>query len=371
KTFLLGLGAGEKGEVLIATGHSGRVFAVDRDRHVTTVVDLEEEQVLGLAMNGAFPVAVGTGAPGILYTVKTPHGGKGRYISKIYDAKFPAKWGRVSWKGKGTFTLSFRTGHTEKPDRTWTPWSPPLHSPDQPLPAPPGRYLQYRIDFDGDPSAAVTRVRIAFVVQNQRPEVKELKVGPGPGKETFPLFHEKKETVLKIQAKAQDPNGDRLLFRFFFRREGEEGWIPMTEDPLDKPEYSWSIQDLPDGLYEVRVVASDERSNPVPLRGEKISRPIPIDNHRPLIEGLTVEEGNVPKASGAATDGGSVITRVEYRVDGGSWLPLAPSDGVLDSRREAFAFPLPGLSVGLHRLWVRAFDRAGNTGVAMVEFRVR
>jgi hypothetical protein len=97
---------------------------------------------------------------------------------------------------------------------------------------------------------------------------------------------------------------------------------------------------------------------------------VPIDNHRPLVENLAVADGEVLRARGAAMDRGSVITRVEYRIDEGRWSPIAPADGVFDSRSEPFDFPLPVLGKGLHRLWVRAFDRAGNAGVAMVEFRV-
>ncbi|MHC4598920.1 MAG: hypothetical protein ACYS47_07940 [Planctomycetota bacterium] len=370
KTYLLGVAGAGRGDVYVATAQSGRVFAVDEDRRISTVIDLEEEQVLSLAPSKGFPTALGSGGPGVLYRVRDPKGSKGTYLSKIYDAVFPSKWGRVSWSGRGQFTLSFRSGHTAKPDRTWSDWSSPARTSGEPLPAPPGRYLQYRVAFTGDPSARVTRVRVTFVAQNQRPVVKEIKVGSPPPKETFPLFKAKRETTLKIQAKAEDPNGDALVFRFFFRREREEGWIPLTKDPVAKPEYAWATADLPDGLYEVRVVASDENVNPDPLTGEMISRPVPIDNHRPSIEKLAVVDGEALRARGTAVDRGSVITRVEFRIDGGSWSPLAPADGVFDSRTEPFDFPLPVLAKGLHRLWLRAFDRAGNTGVAMVEFRV-
>jgi hypothetical protein len=101
-----------------------------------------------------------------------------------------------------------------------------------------------------------------------------------------------------------------------------------------------------------------------------ISRPFAVDNHRPRLEGLTVEKGESLRVRGVAVDSGSVLTRVEYRVDGSAWTPVAATDGVLDSNREPFAFTLTGLEKGLHRLWVRVWDRAANTGVAMLEFSV-
>ncbi|MHC4779287.1 MAG: SMP-30/gluconolactonase/LRE family protein [Planctomycetota bacterium] len=370
KTYMLAAARGGDGKIYVATADSGRVFSVDGDRRVSTVVDLEEERVLSLARGATFPLAVGAGGPGHLYTLRKAGESGGVYVSQVHDACFPSRWGRVSWSGRGQVALSFRSGHTEKPDRTWSTWSSPLRTSGATLPAPRGRYLQYRIEFGSDPSAVVTRVRVNYVSQNHRPVVSEITVGTPPPKETYPLFNPKRETVLKIQAKAEDPNGDALVFRFFFRREGSQGWIPMGEEPLEKPEFSWQTADLPDGLYEVRAVASDERVNPDPLTGERISRPVPIDNHRPVIEDLAVADGKILQVRGIALDRGSVITRVEYRINGDPWAPMHPSDGVFDSREEPFEFPLPTLISGTHRLWVRAFDRAGNAGVAMIEFKV-
>jgi len=370
KTYLLGLGLGSQGEIFVATGDSGRVFSVDRDRRVATLIDLDEERVLAFCMADGFPAAAGSGAPAALYVVREAKGPRGHYLSKIHDAGFPAVWGLATWLGKGKVTLSFRSGNTEKPDRTWSPWSVPAVAPGHPVPAPGGRYLQYRIDFTQDRASEVDTVRVSYVVQNQRPVIKELKLGEDAGAETYALFRAKRLTEVKLVVKAEDPNGDALVFRFFYRIEGEEGWIPMSADPLEKPEYTWKTEDLPDGLYQVRVVVSDEIANPDPLSEERISRTVPVDNHRPAFENLTAEGGKAPVLSGTATDSGSVITRVEYRVDSGIWFPVAPSDRVFDSRRESFTFSVPDLASGVHRVWIRAWDRAGNAGVEVRDVRV-
>ncbi len=367
-TFLLDVGVSKDGRIFVATGDSGRVFAVDRQRRVMTVMDLDQEQVICLAMGDDGPTALGSGAPGVFYAVDPSGAGRGRYVSKILDAGFPAVWGRADGSGSGSFHLSFRTGRTEKPDRTWSAWSDPLTDASRPLPCPSGRYLQFRIDFDGDPDARIERVRVAYNVQNQRPLIKELNVGTSPKADTYPLFTGPQGKEVKIQIKAEDPNNDPLVFRLYYRQEGER-WIPMTEDPLRETEYAWDTSDLPDGLYEVRLAVSDEMNNPTPLTAEKVSRPFPIDNHRPQVEGLAVVEGRVPQVRGVASDTGSLVTRIEYRVDMGPWQPLSPSDGVFDSGREAFSFSLPGLGSGIHRLWVRVYDRAGNVGVSMQELR--
>jgi hypothetical protein len=57
-------------------------------------------------------------------------------------------------------------------------------------------------------------------------------------------------------------------------------------------------------------------------------------------------------------------------VDGGEWRPARGADGVLDEREEAFTAPLPaGLAPGEHAVTARAYDEAGNLGVASARFR--
>src|SRR5262249_53063020 len=72
-----------------------------------------------------------------------------------------------------------------------------------------------------------------------------------------------------------------------------------------------------------------------------------------------------PKGRGASvrlTDGLTRLVKAEYAVDGGSWTPIFPEDGLFDTLREQIAVSLPHLTPGTHLLMVKATDAAGNVG---------
>src|ERR1700690_1718311 len=132
-------------------------------------------------------------------------------------------------------------------------------------------------------------------------------------------------------------------------------------------EYSWNTESIPDGWYRVKVVASDEDSNPVgeALTDEKISELVKVDNTRPQVQQLTYDgAGGVLK--GMARDNLSLIRYLEYSIDGGEWKFFAPKDGVFDDREEAFEVKIGPLSAGPHFIAVRAPDGDGNMGVERV-----
>jgi hypothetical protein len=371
KTFLLGVGAGADGGAFVATGDSGRVFSVDRDRRVATAIDLEEDQVLCLAMGEGFPVALGAGSPAAVHAVARARGAQGQFTSKVLDAKFAAAWGRAEWAGQGDLAFWFRSGHTEKPDRTWSDWRGPVKASGEPVPCPRGRYLQMRVDFGGaEPAAELARFRLAYAAQNQRPVVREFAVGQARPGDTFPLSIPKAEPAVKLRVKADDPDGDRLVYRFFYRVEGGTLWVPVLPDPTDKPEVDWNTDSLPDGTYLVRVEASDESTNTDALTAERVSRPLVVDHGKPRVEDFTLGGGAVPEVHGTAADDASPVTQIDVQIDEEEWRAVPPEDRVCDSRKESFSFTLPGLASGLHRVKVRVWDSAGNSGIEAAEFRV-
>src|SRR5204863_6727414 len=90
--------------------------------------------------------------------------------------------------------------------------------------------------------------------------------------------------IAKLRFKVENPDGDELVYRLAFRLDGETIWRPLGgPDPLAKPEYDWNTESVPDGLYVVRVIASDERANPREraLEATWESPPILIDNRKP------------------------------------------------------------------------------------------
>ena len=59
-----------------------------------------------------------------------------------------------------------------------------------------------------------------------------------------------------------DPNGDRLVYDLDYRRRGEEAWRADPRPSRGELLGSWDTSEVPDGLYDLRLTASDRPDNP-------------------------------------------------------------------------------------------------------------
>jgi hypothetical protein len=177
-------------------------------------------------------------------------------------------------------------------------------------------------------------------------------------------------TPLKdVRWDAEDRDGDTMVYRLYFRGQGEPDWVPLTpRDPLEEPQWSWPTDQVPDGRYVLKVVASDERANPAGegLTGEKATLAFVIDNTRPAI---TVREVSPGKLEIVVKDALSPVTKAELSIDGQEWTPLHPRDRIADGLEEQFDATLPALAAGPHAIAVRATDAEGNVGAARLFVR--
>lgn len=62
----------------------------------------------------------------------------------------------------------------------------------------------------------------------------------------------------------------------------------------------------------------------------------------------------------------NTIVAVEYRVDGGPWLPATPDDSKFDGATEAYRFVVGPLGNAAHTVEARAWDSAGNSSLQAV-----
>jgi len=164
---------------------------------------------------------------------------------------------------------------------------------------------------------------------------------------------------------AEDPNGDALSYDVLFRGAGESNWKPLARDLRDTY-FAFDSTQLPDGLYRLRVEASDAPSNPGgQARSDgQVSDPILIDNSPPAVQ-VTIRKGARPQTAtidASANDGQGPIARAEYSLDAARFIPLAPVDGVSDSRSESYNLTLDGLRPGEHTIIVKVTDLLGNVG---------
>jgi hypothetical protein len=145
------------------------------------------------------------------------------------------------------------------------------------------------------------------------------------------------------------------------------------KDKISERVYSFDSSLLPDGSYEVKVVASDApvHTDAEALTGERTSEVFVVDTTPPMPGALvaTIVAGS-PKTIHAtleARDATSPIAHAEYSVDAGPWQYLEPVGKVSDSLTERYDFtvPVPVATMPVadakeHVLAVRVYDRYEN-----------
>lgn len=367
------------GRILVATADNGRIFRVEADgTGYETLAELESKAVAAIGMAAGEPALFAGNNPVALYKVVTGEN-TGEYTSSVFDAGFTASWGRVGLRGRGKVFFQARSGQTTEVDDTWSQWSASTGLEGGPVLCPRARYIQFRITLEG-PESALEEVRLPFLVDNQRPEIEALSVvregsKDAPGQEqsknkdgnrietTIPKPHSPK---IEMEWKAQDSDGDPLIFRLYFRYPGALTWMPLTREheTLKEPKYSWDTTGLPEGRYAVKLVASDEQNNPpgIALSAVKLEEPVVVDNTPPEVLNLRVEN-KILLAS--ATDGTSRIIRMTIQVNSEQPRLVFPEDGIYDEKSETVKVDLASLvAPGEHILTLYAVDAEGNQGSA-------
>jgi hypothetical protein len=264
----------------------------------------------------------------------------------------------------------------------YDPKARPLVPVELAVGCPPARFLQYRLTLSGEAAQTpvVDRVSIAYAVPNLKPVI--LAIGAqyvgepaGPSGTAKPPQapaaggakdgdqEPRHEPRLNITWKAEDPNGDSLLYELEYRHAGVDLWLPLV-DELTTSSHVWQTLRVPDGWYVVRVVASDAPDNPADMARttSRRSDPVLVDNTPPVTTRLAVRrEGRTATVELALADELSAVHSVHWAVDAAEdWQPALPADGIFDSTSEQVAFTIPDLEPGPHVVTVRIADARGN-----------
>ena len=185
--------------------------------------------------------------------------------------------------------LQFRTGTTETPDATWTPWTPPLRSGERPA-LPPSRFAQFRLRLSstrGGATPVVETVTVHWAHRNLAPVWEGVDIMPpglvitrtAPpddiGIERVPLETQKLIPALGYMGaekrsfrrggqgfifRVNDPNGDTL--QFAIRLLPDRGAPIGLEKAWKEKFFSFDTLPVPDGRYRLEVTASDAPSAP-------------------------------------------------------------------------------------------------------------
>ncbi len=365
------LAIGPNGQPYVGTGVNGRIYTVDQSHNEVLMGDTEERQV-GVIAFGSKQQFVTTSDPAVLHPVRGVGGTDAVWTSKALDAGLRAHFGLLSWTASAPLELSTRSGNTQQPDDTWSPWSEPLVNPGM-TKSPAARYIQIRARWNRDPQAILSDVTLPFVTDNLRAVLTSLEVekekdetvsdgSDDIGSSGGPVSDDA-DPVVKLKWKVDNPDSDELRYRLQYRLVGTSEWLEVLEPRrlLTKTQYDWDTSDLPEGRYRVRVEASDELSNPPDRvkRHELYSNTIVVDNTPPAIVTL---EANGRRVTGSAVDGVGPIARIEMSVAGtGEWYPFFPRDGIYDQQREDFdvdtsVFARAGGAI----ISVRVYDQESN-----------
>ena len=412
--------------LLALTGNRGRVFRIANNGSYADVAHLEAQQGLSMAVApdpDATGVFIGTGNTGKLFrfgAATSQH----EYASDVLDAGALARFGRVEVEpGSTGYELLTRTGNVEQPvrgrnDWGWSNWQP---LKDGEVASPAGRFFEWKAVLHA--GATVGSVGVNYLPVNAAPVVDELMVVPGarvnaqslaqnqPGNlppvvnivfpssnivlpsstpnATFdasasaPLQAARDRTAITVHWAAHDDNGDDLIFALYLRGDGEHVWRLLKDRITDKA-YSFDATQIPDGGYQIKVVASDSPSHTPgdALTGAKESERFEVDTTPPVVTGLKAVEGEADcthtpcarlvRVTFDAEDAFSPIAHAEYSLDAGLWQYIEPVGRLSDSKREHYEVRLPSAGLagnaGEHLITVRVYDRHDNVGVAKTVF---
>ncbi|MGA3136168.1 MAG: hypothetical protein ABSC88_09265 [Terracidiphilus sp.] len=397
--------------LLALTGNRGRVFRIADDGSYADVAHLDAQQGLSLAAaeNGLF---IGSGNTGKLFRFGAA-AEKHEYASDVLDAGALARFGRVEVEpGSAGYELLTRSGNVEQPvrgrsDWGWSDWQP---LKDGAVASPAGRFLQWKAVLNA--GGTLGSVGVNYLPVNSAPVVDELMVVPGarvnpqslaqnqPGNQpppvnivlpsssqnasydagsSAPLQAFKDRTAITVRWAAHDDNGDDLTFALYLRGDGEHVWR-LLKDGVTEKFYTFDATQIPDGGYQIKVVASDAPSHTPgdALTGARVSERFEVDTTPPVVSGLKAVEGEADcthapcaksfRVTFDAEDAFSPIAHAEYSLDAGPWQFIEPLGKLSDSRRERYELRIsldaPGGKLAEHLIAVRVYDRHDNVGVA-------
>jgi hypothetical protein len=380
--------ATKSGEVLIGTADKGRIYSVNEEAKRSLLIQTDELQISRMIRKGGSIIGI-SGAGGRAISIGPDEEKSPTYLSPVLDARNAARWGRMSWLGKGSATMEIRSGNVEQPDSTWSSWT--LVSAEiGKANVPNSRFFQMRATLK--PGSTVGELSVAYAQLNVAPEVIGLQVLPtnvglapnvqmpsdpnieasgmdpalfGQPSGVMPPRKLYQRGAISLQWNAEDGNGDKLLFDVMVRGFSDSEFKTIRRDI---PENYATIDGLTlaDGRYIFKIVAKDSLSNPIgqSLVGSLTSDSILIDNSPPTVSqiGNVEMDGRQATIRFEAVDRGDRVTRAEYSVNGGEWTAVISDDGINDDPTERFTVRIPTLQIGEYSIVIRVHDMVGNSG---------
>jgi type 1 fimbria pilin len=403
----------DNGALIVGTGNRGKIYRLDGDPvRPTLLARAGAQQITAFYKDSRGRLYYATANPGKLFRLSSERATRGTYESEPRDAQMVSTWGTLSWQGVASggnqIEVFTRSGNTETPDETWSPWSAAYKTSDgSAITSPKARYLQWRAVLTGRGDGPVlTSITAAYLQRNLRPQVRSITIhSPGivfqkpfaTGEPDLAGFDDQTTPDRRLSSaalsgqqgaasspalgrrtyqkglqtlvwRADDENEDDLLYDVLYRREGETSWRALRR-AVQEPILVWDTTTVPNGTYFVKIVASDLPSNAtgIALAGELDSSALEIDNTPPAIaiQSVKFDTGRTTIVFDARDDH-TPIQRVEFSLDGQRWRALFPKDGVADSKTEHYELVIDG-EVGDRGVIIRGADAMNNVATGHAE----
>lgn len=391
-----------KGGVLIGTSDKGRVYLATDDGRDTLLLQSTEAQISSLIARGA-DVFAASSNQGKLVRFGGAAVKEGSYESPVRDAKLVSAWGRIWWRGSGPIEMQTRSGNSERPDTTWSDWSPGYTDANgTQVASPKARFIQWRAVLRvgtraGAGDAKLEDVSLAYLPRNVAPEVLSISVLPpgialqqqiqiqvdpnieasGLDPSLFGMVVQApprrlfQRSARSLQWQTEDRNGDTLEYAVYYRALNETAFR-LLKDHIRETFHTVDGASLADGRYVFRVVATDALDNPAgyALSAERVSEAVDIDNSPPVVRSAVQLQFSADRVKGTfdVEDTGR-IKRADVSIDGSPWREIFPDDGIADSSKERYSVDLSASGAGEHTISLRAFDNSNNVGNISVTFR--
>jgi hypothetical protein len=380
--------------VLLGTSDKGRIYNISNDGRESLALQTDASQVSTMISQGTNLYATSSNQ-GRLFKIGPENVAEGTYESAVLDAKSVATWGRIWWRAAGGVQIETRSGNTEKPEETWSTWTPVSGVGGGQVASPRAKYLQWRAVLkDGSVPPGLDEVSVSYLPRNIAPEVLSIQMMPanlglvanpppqvdpnielsGLDPQAFgipvqPIVPRRvyQRAARAFQWTAEDRNGDKLVYDVYYKEVSETAF-KLVRQNISENFVTLDGQSLADGRYVLRVVARDTPENPAgqALSGERTTEPFDLDNTQPTVaaNGQPQVTGETARVAFTANDRSSYLVRAEYSVNGGPWTAVFADDGISDSAEERYTFDVPVRTAGEYIVTLRVFDASGNAGNA-------
>ena len=288
------------GSIIAATGEKGIVYRITpredgRAAVGARILEPTQTQALSLNFTPRGDLLIGTGNNAALYRVDANQR-EGTFVSNVFDAGNLVNWGALRVLGSGV-NVETRSGNVEEPDASWSDWQSAARNDLNELRvvSPTSRFLQYRAQLSGG-DAKLSRLEVIYRTQNGAPSVAF----------SSPKGGEFWRATQKPSWTGTDPDADTLRYKLWIASGDGDDWKSVALKTPTSPLGELDTTKFSDGLYRLRVEASDVARNPVdPKTAQAVSLPFTIDNTAPTISNARTEKGAPDDAASTRDDSGA------------------------------------------------------------------